>query len=242
MSRWRIYVNSSKNKDSNHKNNHSQNNISSDQRQLSTEDILSHVNSFYTKPNMLSDAEKENDIAKHFESIMKILGLNLKDSELKKSPRRVAKMYVQEIFQGLDPSYFPKITPMKNNLQYDQMILVKNVDITTFCEHHFVTIYGSADIAYIPRRYIVGLSKINRIAHFFSKRPQIQERLTRQIADALCYILDTPHVAVSINAKHYCVIARGARDTDSTTSTYDLRGDFKENSKVRMDYMQALSK
>ena len=173
---------------------------------------------------------------------MKILGLDIEDSELKKSPRRVAKMYVREIFQGLNLNHFPKITTMKNNLQYDQMILVKNVNITTFCEHHFVTIHGSADIAYIPRKQIVGLSKINRIAHFFSKRPQVQERLTRQITDALCYILDTPHVAVSISARHYCVIARGVEDRLSVTNTYDLRGDFNENSKVRMDYMQALSK
>ena len=218
------------------------NNTSSDQRQLSVEDILSHVDSFYMKPSTLSDVEKENKIAEHFESIMKILGLDIEDSELKKSPQRVAKMYVREIFQGLNLDYFPKITTMKNNLQYDQMILVKNVNITTFCEHHFVTIHGSADIAYIPRKQIVGLSKINRIAHFFSKRPQVQERLTRQITDALCYILDTPHVAVSISAKHYCVIARGVEDRRSVTNTYDLRGDFKENSKVRMDYMQVLSK
>ncbi len=234
-------MDSSKNQDSDN-NCNPYNNTSSDQRQLSVEDILSHVDSFYTKPNTLSDVEKENRIAKHFESIMKILGLDIEDSELKKSPRRVAKMYVREIFQGLNLNHFPKITTMKNNLQYDQMILVKNVNITTFCEHHFVTIHGSADIAYIPRKQIVGLSKINRIAHFFSKRPQVQERLTRQITDALCYILDTPHVAVSISARHYCVIARGVEDRLSVTNTYDLRGDFNENSKVRMDYMQALSK
>ena len=217
-------------------------NTSSHQKQLSTEDILSHVGSFYTAPDTLSDVEKEKEIAKHFESIMKILGLDLKDNELKKSPRRVAKMYVREIFKGLNPAHFPKITPMKNNLQYDQMILVKKVNIMTFCEHHFVTIHGKADIAYIPDKRIIGLSKINRIAHFFSKRPQVQEKLTRQITDALCCILKTPHVAVSIRAKHYCVLARGVEDRDSITNTYDLRGDFKENSQVRMDYMQALSK
>ena len=233
-------MNSSKNQDSDNNSDHY--NISSDQRQLSTEDILSHVDSFYTKPNPLPDIEKENEIAKHFESIMRILGLDLEDSELKKSPRRVAKMYVQEIFQGLNPIHFPKITTMKNSLQYNQMIFVKKIKIITFCEHHFATIHGSADIAYIPHQHIVGLSKINRIAHFFSKRPQVQERLTKQIADALCYILDTSHVAVTISARHYCVIARGVEDTDSITNTYDLRGDFKENSKVRMDYMQALSR
>ena len=234
-------MNSSKNQDSdNNCNQH--NNTSSDQRQLSIEDILSHVDSFYTKPSTLSDAEKENEIAKHFESIMKILGLDIEDSELKKSPRRVAKMYVREIFQGLNPSHFPKITTMKNDIQYNQMIFVKKVNIMTFCEHHFVTIHGKADIAYIPHKHIVGLSKINRIAHFFSKRPQTQERLTIQIADALSYVLDTPHIAVSISAKHYCVVARGVEDRDSVTNTYDLRGDFKENSKVRMDYMQGLSK
>ena len=233
-------MNSSKNQ---HSDNHSNpyNNMSSDQKQLSTEDILSHVNFSHIKTNTLSDEEKETEIAKHFASIMKILGLDLEDSNLMKSPQRVAKMYVREIFRGLNMDYFPQITTMKNKTQYDQMILVKKVKIITFCEHHFVTIHGRADIAYIPREYIVGLSKINRIAHFFSKRPQIQERLTNQIADALCYILDTPHVAVSISAKHYCVAARGIEDTDSVTNTYDLRGDFKDNSKMRMDYMQALS-
>ena len=233
-------MNSSKNQHSdNHNNPH--NNMSSDQKQLSTEDILSHVNFSHIKTNTLSDEEKETEIAKHFASIMEVLGLDLEDSNLMKSPQRVAKMYVREIFRGLNMDYFPQITTMKNKTQYDQMILVKKVKIITFCEHHFVTIHGRADIAYIPREYIVGLSKINRIAHFFSKRPQIQERLTNQIADALCYILDTPHVAVSISAKHYCVAARGIEDTDSVTNTYDLRGDFKDNSKMRMDYMQALS-
>lgn len=214
------------------------NNTSYDQKQLSTEDILSHVRAAYIKTSTLSDIEKEAQIAKHFKSIMEILGLDLKDSSLARSPQRVAKMYVREIFQGLNLNHFPQITVIKNNMKYDQMIVCKNVNIMTFCEHHFITIHGRANIAYIPRKYIIGLSKINRIAHFFSKRPQVQERLTKQITDTLCYILDTPHVAVSIDAKHYCVIARGIEDADSITNTCDLRGDFRDDSKTRIEYMQ----
>ena len=214
------------------------NNTSCDQKQLSTKDILSHVRSAYVKANTLSDLEKEAKIAKHLKSIMEVLGLDTRDNSLMKSPQRIAKMYVREIFQGLNLNHFPQITVVKNNMEYDQMIVCKNVNIMTFCEHHFITIHGKANIAYIPRTYIIGLSKINRIAHFFSKRPQVQERLTKQIADTLCYILDTPHVAVSIDAKHYCVIARGIEDTDSVTNTCDLRGDFRDDLKTRVEYMQ----
>ena len=160
---------SSKNQHSdNHCNPH--NNMPSDQKQLSTEDILSHVNLSHIKTSSLSDEEKEAEIAKHFAGIMKILGLDIEDSNLMKSPQRVARMYVREIFRGLNKDCFPKITTIKNKAQYDQMILVKKVKIITFCEHHFVTIHGKADIAYIPQDYIVGLSKINRIAHFFLQK------------------------------------------------------------------------
>ncbi len=209
-----------------------------DSRQLSTEDILAHVRLSGLKSNTLSDSQREAQIAQHFEGIMKTLGLDLQDQDLAKSPQRVAKMYVHEIFQGLRTDCFPQITVTPNKTHYDQMIVVKNVNIMTFCQHHFITIHGKAHIAYIPQKYIIGLSKINRIANFFARRPQIQEQLTQQIADALCFILDTQHIAVSITAQHYCVMARGIKDMDSVTKTCDLRGDFKDNPKTRMEYMQ----
>jgi GTP cyclohydrolase I len=127
-------------------------------------------------------------------------------------------------------------------MQYDQMIVVKDVSVISFCEHHFVTIEGKANIAYIPNKRVIGLSKINRIVKFFARRPQVQERLTKQISDCLSYVLDTPHVAVLIDAKHYCVISRGVEDANSTTLTCDLRGDFKTDEKTRTEFMMHTKK
>lgn len=205
---------------------------------LSTENILSHVQSDVQILPFKADQDKELQITQHFKAIMEILGLDLADPSLMKTPARVAKMYVREIFQGLNPDYFPQITVMDNTMGYDQMILVKKIHIITFCEHHFIPICGQAHIAYIPQKYIIGLSKINRMAQFFAKRPQVQERLTKQIADALCYILQAQDVAVSIDAQHHCVTARGVEDIDSTTNTSDLRGAFKNDPKTRMEFMQ----
>ncbi|MEO0336193.1 MAG: GTP cyclohydrolase I FolE, partial [Pseudomonadota bacterium] len=137
-------------------------------------------------------------------------------------------MYVNEIFSGLREENFPKITVIENKMDYDQMIVAKQVGIMSNCEHHFVTIDGLATIAYIPNEKVIGLSKINRIAKYFCRRPQVQERLTKQIADCMQEVLDTEHVAVSIDAKHYCLVARGVEDASSTTNTCDLRGDFKK--------------
>jgi GTP cyclohydrolase I len=122
-------------------------------------------------------------------------------------------------------------------MKYDQMIVIKDISVISFCEHHFVTIHGKANVAYIPNKRVIGLSKINRIVKYFSQRPQVQERLTKQIADCLEYVLETPHVAVAIDAKHYCVISRGIEDVNSTTVTCDLRGDFKDNEKTRSEFM-----
>lgn len=182
--------------------------------------------------------EKELQISGHFRSILEILGLDLTDDDIVKTPQRVAKMYVREIFQGLYARNFPQITLVKNKIEYDQMILVKNINIVTFCKHHFVTIYGKAHIAYIPGEHIIGLSKINRIAQFLAKRPQVQERLTKQIADVLSDVLKTKDVGVSLHAKHHCVTARGVEDINSITSTYDLRGDFKNDSKTHTTFLQ----
>ena len=181
--------------------------------------------------------QKVDKISQHFEEIMKILGLDLKNDSLRETPRRVAKMYVKELFAGLNDDTFPKITTIDNEMNYDQMIVARNVGIMSVCEHHFVTIDGRATIAYIPAKKVIGLSKINRIAKFFSRRPQVQERLTKQIADCLELLLETNNVAVHIEAKHYCLVSRGVEDTLSTTVTSDLRGDFKRLPQTRAEFM-----
>jgi GTP cyclohydrolase I len=147
-------------------------------------------------------------------------------------------MYVNEIFSGLNKENFPKITVIENEMQYDQMVLVQNIQVLSVCEHHFQTIDGHATVAYIPNKKVIGLSKINRVVQFFSRRPQVQERLTKQIADCLQVILETDHVAVHMNARHYCVISRGVEDSHSSTSTSDLRGHFKEKPDTRMEFLK----
>lgn len=189
------------------------------------------------KANSLSDEEKIAKIAGHFREIMLTMGLDLNDDSLRETPQRVAKMYVHEVFSGLDPQYFPKITSIENKLNYDEMVTVKDISIISVCEHHFVTIDGRATIAYIPKNKVIGLSKINRVAKFFSRRPQVQERLTKQIADCLTQILDTEDVAVFIRAKHYCVVQRGVEDAASETVTTDLRGAFREDKRTRAEFL-----
>lgn len=208
---------------------------------FSPEEILSMVTPTPFKENGLSEKEKIEIISTKFREILETIGLDLSNNSLKESPNRIAKMYVSELFRGLDVANFPKITVIDNDMNYDQMIVIRDVKILTTCEHHFVTIDGKATISYIPDRKVIGLSKINRIADFFSKRPQVQERLTKQIADCLTHVLETNNVAVHINAKHYCVISRGIEDTGSTTVTCDLRGDFKEDSKTRAEFLSHCS-
>lgn len=193
-------------------------------------------------PNSLSDADKVERIARHFREIMLVLGLNLDDDSLRKTPERVAKMYVREIFSGLNPETFPKVTSIENKLRYNEMVTVKDISIISVCEHHFVTIDGRATIAYIPDRRVIGLSKINRIARFFSRRPQVQERLTKQIADCLTQVLETEDVAVHIQAKHYCVVQRGVEDRGSVTITSDLRGSFREDARTRNEFLHEVGR
>lgn len=176
-------------------------------------------------------------IAERFRDIMLALGLDLNNDSLKETPERVAKMYVNELFSGLWESNFPKITTIDNDMQYDQMIVAKKVAVMSMCEHHFVTIDGIATIGYIPNKKVIGLSKLNRIVRFFSRRPQVQERLTKQIADCLVAVLETEHVAVHIVAKHYCLVSRGVEDTASSTVTSDLRGDFKKKAETRAEFL-----
>lgn len=204
----------------------------------SVEDILSHVRPTPVIETEHTSEEKVEIITKHFAEIMKVLGLDLKNDSLQDTPKRIAKMYVNEIFSGLNPDHFPKMTVIDNEMQYDQMVLVQNIGVLSVCEHHFQTIDGYATVAYIPNKKVIGLSKINRVVRFFSRRPQVQERLTKQIADCLQYVLNTDHVAVHINAKHYCVIARGVQDENSSTSTSDLRGHFKTKPETRSEFLQ----
>ncbi|MCB0370395.1 MAG: GTP cyclohydrolase I FolE [Bdellovibrionales bacterium] len=202
-------------------------------------EILKNVLPSPTIPSQLSEDEKVKIIEKHFVGILETLGLDLSDDSLKETPKRVAKMYVKEIFSGLDREHFPKITTIENKMSYDQMIAVQNIEVMSCCEHHLQTIQGLATVAYIPNKKVIGLSKINRIVQFFSRRPQVQERLTKQIADCLEFILETPHIAVQINAKHFCVIARGIQDVNSSTITTDVRGDFKNRPETRKEFLHS---
>lgn len=205
---------------------------------VTVQKILENVRPTPMIHNGLSNEEKIARITEKFTDIMETLGLDLDDDSLRETPRRVAKMYVNEVFGGLDPKKFPKMTVIENKMNYDQMIVVQSIGCLSFCEHHFLPIDGFATVAYIPNKKVIGLSKINRIVQYFSRRPQVQERLTKQIADCLQYILDTEHVAVHINAKHYCVMMRGIEDTSSTTSTSDLRGHFKSRMETREEFLE----
>ncbi len=187
--------------------------------------------------NGLSAADKQGIIRGHMTEIMQVLGLDLSDDSLVDTPERIAKMYVREIFSGLDYSSFPKIALIENKMKSHEMIRIKEIDLTSTCEHHFVTIDGFARVAYIPKDTIIGLSKINRIVRFFAQRPQVQERLTRQILVALQALLNTDDVAVKIEATHYCVKARGVMDANSSTGTQALGGAFATDAALRAEFM-----
>jgi GTP cyclohydrolase I len=181
----------------------------------------------------MSDEEKKYRISGYFAEIMDILGLDLSDDSLKGTPDRVAKMYVEEIFSGLNPENKPKVALFDNKYQYNQMLVEKNITLYSNCEHHFVPIVGVAHVAYISSGKVIGLSKLNRIVQYFAKRPQVQERLTNQIADELMKILDTKDVAVIIDAKHLCVSSRGVEDNASSTVTTYYGGKFNDPDKIR---------
>lgn len=181
----------------------------------------------------LSDSEKIDIIQDHFKEIMHTLGLDLEDDSLKGTPYRVAKMYVKEIFNGLDPKNKPEARTFSNNYDYNDMVMEKNIQVTSFCEHHFLPFIGKAHVAYIASGKVIGLSKINRLVDYFSRRPQVQERLTLQIADALSEAMDTDDVAVFIDSKHLCVSTRGIKDVSSSTITTDFRGAFKNEATQR---------
>ena len=181
----------------------------------------------------LSDSEKIDIIQGHFKEIMHTLGLDLEDDSLQGTPYRVAKMYVKEIFNGLDPKNRPEARTFSNNYDYKDMVMEKNIQVTSFCEHHFLPFIGKAHVAYIASGKVIGLSKINRLVDYFSRRPQVQERLTLQIADALSDAMNTDDVAVFIDSKHLCVSTRGIRDVSSSTITTEFRGAFKDEATQR---------
>lgn len=191
-------------------------------------------------PRILDDQDNQSKIdriEKSFTEIMQTLGLNLEDDSLKDSPNRVAKMFIEEMYWGLNPRYFPKITAVENKMGYESMVIEKNIVVHSTCEHHFVLIDGYAHVAYIPRNKVLGLSKLNRVVEYFARRPQIQERMTEQIYYTLEHILETEDIAVLINAKHYCVKSRGVEDINCETITSKLGGCFKYDSSSRSEFM-----
>lgn len=187
--------------------------------------------------NGLSSEKKKEIIQEHMSSIMQTLGLDLSDDSLTQTPHRVARMFVDEIFSGLDYKNFPKVSVFENKMHFDEMVKVCNITITSTCEHHFVVMDGIAKVAYMPSDKIIGLSKVNRIVQFFGHRPQVQERLTQQIKVALQTLLNTKNVAVSITATHYCVKSRGVKDQTSVTTTTALGGLFKNNPSSRHEFL-----
>ena len=189
----------------------------------------------------LSEEEKVKKIESHFRSIMEIMGLDLRDDSLRDTPKRVAKMFVKEIFTGLNPANKPDISLFENKFGYRQMLVEKNIRVQSFCEHHFLPIYGKAHVAYIAKDKVIGLSKLNRIVEYFSQRPQVQERLTMQIADELAQALQTEDVAVLVDSTHLCVASRGIRDIQSSTVTAEYSGKFK-NSDIRNEFLTHIGK
>lgn len=184
----------------------------------------------------LSRDEKYSKISALMAEVVQTLGLDLTDDSLAETPHRIAKMYVDEIFSGLDYQKFPKVTQIDNKMNVKEMVKVRDISFSSTCEHHFVTIDGSATVAYIPENRVIGLSKINRIVRFFAQRPQVQERMTEQVLVALQTLLETDNVAVCIEAVHYCVKARGVMDVNSKTQTTALGGSFKEDSRTRAEF------
>lgn len=188
----------------------------------------------------VSDDIKIKLIAEHFQEIMIILGLNMEDDSLKETPGRVAKMYVKEVFSGLNASNQPSITLFENKYKYQEMVAEKNITLFSYCEHHFVPIIGKVHMAYISSGKVIGLSKLHRIVNYYAKRPQVQERLTEQIAEALKNALSTEDVAVIIDAAHLCVASRGVGDVNSTTITAHYSGKFRDEGRKR-EFLQFLT-
>lgn len=188
-------------------------------------------------PTGLSPQQQYARLRQAFTDVLSTLGLDLRDDSLQETPHRIASMYLNDLFAGLDYREFPRISAIDNKMQVDEMVLVDNIELISTCEHHFVTIDGFARVAYIPGDKVIGLSKINRLVRFFARRPQVQERLTRQIMVALQTLLGTDSVAVTIEATHYCVKSRGVMDSNSTTRTAALGGRFRDHEGTRREFL-----
>jgi len=188
----------------------------------------------------ISDEEKKQIISFHFRKIMETMGLDLTDDSLNGTPDRVARMFIDEIFYGLDPKNKPKPTLFENKFGYSEMLVERDIKVHSYCEHHFVPIIGRAHVAYISSGKVIGLSKINRIVDYYARRPQVQERLTLQIAEELKKVLDTEDVAVVIDSEHMCVITRGVRDLNSSTLTASYHGKFK-NPTTKDEFLNYIS-
>lgn len=187
----------------------------------------------------LSEEAKMEIIEKHFTEIMNTLGLDLNDDSLKGTPHRVAKMFVKEIFNGLDPKNKPKMSVFANKFHYNKMLIEQDISFNSTCEHHFLPIVGKAHVAYISSGKVIGLSKLNRIVDYFARRPQVQERMTKQIHEELKAVLDTDSVMIVINAEHLCVSSRGIQDRTSSTTTVEYSGAF-EQKEYRDDFYELL--
>lgn len=186
--------------------------------------------------------ERRIAIQQKMREVMELIGLDLRDDSLEETPVRLAKMYVDEIFSGLDYANFPKITNIENRMKVSEMVLVNDVTLTSTCEHHFVTIDGLVSVAYYPKKWVIGLSKINRVVQFFAQRPQVQERLTEQILLAFQTILETEDVAVYMKATHFCVKCRGIKDSNSYTVTSAFGGAFLEDRETRKEFLSLVNK
>lgn len=195
-----------------------------------------------TVPLNVSKDHRRAEIQQHMRKVLELLGLDLSDDSLEETPHRLAKMYVDEIFSGLDYETFPKITKIKNQMKVSEMVLVDDVTLTSTCEHHFVTIDGKVSVAYYPKDWVIGLSKINRVVQFFAQRPQVQERFTEQILTAFQTILETEDVAVYVKATHFCVKCRGVRDTNSQTITSAYGGVFLQDRETRKEFLAQIRK
>lgn len=185
----------------------------------------------------MSDDEKMHSIEQHFGKIMQVLGMDMTDDSLKGTPKRVAKMFIKEIFGGLNPANKPKMSTFENKYKYNQMLVEKDITVYSTCEHHFLPIVGRAHIGYISNGHVIGLSKMNRIVDYFARRPQVQERLTLQIVKTMQEALGTKDVACVIDAKHLCVNSRGIRDIESSTVTAELGGRFKHDAITRKEFL-----
>ena len=189
-----------------------------------------------------SKDERRTHIEQHMREVLRLTGLDLRDDSIEETPARLAKMFVDEIFSGLDYANFPKITNIANRMKVSEMVLVNDVTLTSTCEHHFVTIDGMVSVAYYPKKWVIGLSKINRVVAFFAQRPQVQERLTEQILLAFQTILETEDVAVYVKATHFCVKCRGIKDANSYTVTSAFGGVFLEDRETRKEFLSLINK